>query len=51
MSDILQLAESINVIEVLLEVLHLLQLLGLVASEKGEPHCGLEQDQHCCLSI
>lgn len=40
------LAEAVNVVDVFLEVLNLLQLLGLVAAEEGIACSSLKQNQH-----
>lgn len=41
-----QFLQTINVVEVLLEVLNFLELLWLVTSEQGEPGSCFEKDQH-----
>lgn len=43
---VLHFAEAIDVVDVLLEVLDLLQLLGLVAAKEGVASGGLKQNQH-----
>jgi hypothetical protein len=45
-----QFLEGVGVLHVLLQVFYLLQLLGLVASEEGEPGWCLEQDQHSAFN-
>lgn len=42
----LHFAQSVDVVDVLLQVLNLLQLLGLVAAEQGVAGSGLKQNQH-----
>lgn len=42
----LHFAQAIDVVYVLLQVLNLLQLLGLVAAEQGVAGSGLKQNQH-----
>jgi hypothetical protein len=47
----LHFAEAIHVPQVFLEVLHLLQLLGLVTTEERVTGCGLKQDQHSIIIL